>query len=441
MSTSSDPRVMLDDAPMGRMQVIAVALCVVLNALDGFDVLSISFAAPGIAAEWGINRAALGVVLSMELIGMGVGSVLLGNLADKVGRRGVILCCLGVMVAGMGSAPFATGVVSLSVIRLITGLGIGGMLASINAMAAEYSNRKNRALSVTLMAAGYSMGAIIGGSIASLLLQTGGWRDVFALGALLTAALIPLVWLFLPESIGFLVEKRPADALAWINRTLARMGHAAIDALPPPDPLRPAPSMRSLFSPVLLRTTLVLTIAYFAHIMTFYFLTKWIPKIVVDLGYPASSAGQVLVWANVGGLAGGLVFGVLSRYLPLRPMVVAVLAASAVAVIWFGQGQDSLARLAMVAAIAGLFTSAGVFGLYGLLAQGFPTEVRAGGTGFVIGLGRGGAALGPIAAGALFASGGSLALVCTLMALGSMIGAITILGLRGKPVAADAAVA
>ena len=126
---------------MGRMQVAAVAMCVVLTALDGFDVLAISFASPGIAAEWRIDRAALGIVLSMELLGMAVGSVVIGGLADRYGRRPTILGCLQVMTLGMFLATTPTGVEELAAYRFLTGLGIGGMLAPTSVMVAEYPMR------------------------------------------------------------------------------------------------------------------------------------------------------------------------------------------------------------------------------------------------------------------------------------------------------------
>ena len=186
MEEPTNVRQMLDEAPMGRLQIAAIILCILLNALDGFDVLAISFASPGIAAEWGVDRAALGIVLSMELIGMAVGSILLGGLADRAGRRPTILLCLVIMAAGMFGATLATSVTSLSAIRLITGLGIGGMLACTNAMVAELANARARSLAVAVMAAGYPIGAILGGSIASMLLVSGGWRDVFLFGAIVT---------------------------------------------------------------------------------------------------------------------------------------------------------------------------------------------------------------------------------------------------------------
>lgn len=429
----TDIRRQLDEAPMGRLQVAAIILCILLNALDGFDVLAISFASPGIASEWGINRAALGLVLSMELIGMAVGSVLLGNLADRIGRRPTILLCLVVMAGGMAAATQAFNVVSLSAIRLVTGLGIGGMLACTNAMVAELSSARARSLAVAIMAAGYPVGAILGGSVASQLLVAGGWRDIFLFGGIVTALFLPLSWFLLPESIGFLLQKRPADALARINRQLARMGHAPAEALPPVDAAAPKPSFAALFGPGLARTTILLTLAYFCHIMTFYFILKWVPKIVVDMGFAPSAAGGVLVWANVGGLLGALLLSLLSWRMSVRALIIIAMLCSSVMVTLFGQGQTTLAGLSLIAAAAGFCTNAGVVGLYALIAQSFPTAVRAGGTGIVIGIGRGGAALGPILAGFLFTLDFGLPTVAIVMASGSLIGAALLMLLRPRP--------
>lgn len=203
-----DPRTIVDQARMSRFQWTAVLLMVGLNALDGFDVLSISYASPGIAADWGIDRAALGIVLSMELIGMAFGSLLLGNVADAIGRRKTILGCLLVMSAGMFAASTATDITTLCIYRVITGLGIGGMLASINAAVAEASNAKRRALCVVLMSAGLPIGSVIGGLISGQLLKVYDWPAVFILGGVATAAFIPLVLWLAPESIAFEMHKR-----------------------------------------------------------------------------------------------------------------------------------------------------------------------------------------------------------------------------------------
>ena len=173
-----DPRKALADHAMTGRQLIAITICVLLNALDGFDVLSISFAAPGIAKEWGIDRAALGLVLSMELIGMMLGSVVLGLVADRIGRRPTVVACLVIMSLGMVSTTQVSSIGVLALTRLFTGLGIGGMLAVTNALVAEFSNDRRRGTAVALMAAGYPVGGIAGGAVASLLLAQGDWRDV-----------------------------------------------------------------------------------------------------------------------------------------------------------------------------------------------------------------------------------------------------------------------
>ncbi|AIT81786.1 MFS transporter (plasmid) [Novosphingobium pentaromativorans US6-1] len=421
---------MLSHGAMRPLQIAAVVLCILLNALDGFDVLAISFASPGIASEWGIDRAALGFVLSMELIGMAVGSLVLGNLADRIGRRPTVLGCLVVMAGGMGLASLANSVIELSLIRLATGLGIGGMLACTNALVAEFSNDRHRNLAVAIMAAGYPMGAIIGGSIATGLLADGHWRDVFVFGAIITGVFLPIAWVLLPESIGYLAQKRGPNALERINATLRRFGHEIAQALPPAPEKAHSVSIAQLFAPGLARVTIVLTLAYFCHIMTFYYILKWIPKIVVDMGYVASRAGDVLVWANVGGLLGAALLSVMTYRFGVRALVITAMLASTVLVSLFGQGQATLGGLALVAAAAGFCTNAAVVGLYALFARGFPTSVRAGGTGFAIGIGRGGAALGPIVAGLLFNAGLGLGYVSLLMAMGSLIAAGALLFLK-----------
>lgn len=418
---------------MSRMQIIAVGVTFLLNALDGFDVLSISFASPGIAAEWGIDRAQLGIVLSMELIGMAVGSVFIGGLADKAGRRKTMLWCLIVMAIGMFMVTTVTGLVELSIWRVMTGLGIGGMLATINATAAEFSNVKRRHMSVSLMAIGYPLGVVFGGTIAAQLLKTQDWRAVFYLGATMTALCIPLVYFLIPESVHWLTRKQPDGALERINHTLKRMGHAAVTALPTIERDSGKRKISDIFSPTLVATTIIVTAAYFLHVTSFYFLIKWVPKIVVDMGFVASSAANVLVWTNVGGATGGAILGILTLKYNVKPLTIAVLLLSAVMIVVFGQTPADLGKLSIICAAAGFFTNAGIVGLYAIFAHAYPTHVRASGTGFAVGIGRGGAVLAPIVSGFLFEAGISLPTVAMIMSLGALLAALALAFLRLEP--------
>lgn len=428
---SNDPRAAIAAEPMRLAQIAVIAVCIVLNALDGFDVLAISFAAPGIAREWGVDKATLGVVLSMELIGMAAGSVLLGNLADRIGRRPTILACLCVMAIGMVGAAHASGVAMLSAIRLFTGLGIGGMLSATSAMVAEFSNDRRRGLATVLNIAGYSMGAILGGLVAAgLLASSGDWRSVFLFGGATTLVALPLAFFLLPESIESLLARRPPKALASVNRTLARLGKPPIAFLPAPDPGHLRPSILALFSRGYRAPTILLTTAYFAQITFFYYIQKWVPKIVVDMGFDASQAARVLVAANIGNLLGAFSIGLASQRFPLRPLVVGAMLVGVVAIGVFGLGFAELTLVALTVGVAAFFINAGVVGIYPLLAQTYPAELRASGTGFVIGVGRGGSAAGPLLAGALFAHGSELLTVSLIMGLGGLVAAAMIALLR-----------
>ncbi|TLZ15335.1 MAG: MFS transporter, partial [Gammaproteobacteria bacterium] len=401
-----------------------------LNAMDGFDVLSISFASPGIARDWGIDKATLGWVLSMELLGMALGSLLLGGVADKVGRRPTILGCLAAMAIGMSGAGHAQGVAGLLVWRLLTGLGIGGTLAAINAAAAEVSNRRWRNFAMALMVIGYPLGGIVGGMFVQRLLATATWHEVFLYGAWATSGFLPIVWLLVPESVAFLDRRRPPGALERINRILVRFGHPPVSVLSEASPGAERRSIADLFKPGLLTTTVLITFVYFAHITSFYFIIKWVPKIVVDMGFEPRAAAGVLVWANVGGAVGGAIFGLIATRLGLKALTLCVLLATSVMIVWFGHGSADLATLKATLAITGLFTNSAIAGLYLLFAQVFPTHVRASGTGFAIGVGRGGAVLAPVAAGYLFHAGFALQTVALAMASGSLLAAVALLALR-----------
>lgn len=426
----------LDQKSMTFKQVLVVILAIGLNALDGIDILSISFAAPGIAAEWGIDRAALGIVLSMELIGMCVGSIFLGGLADSIGRRKSVLICLFLMTIGMFMVTRVSGIAELSIWRVLTGIGIGGMLAAVTAIASEFSNAKNRTVALSFVVIGYPIGGIIGGIFIVPLLKIYDWRSVFYLGCFATLLFIPLVYFWIPESVSWLIKKNPQNALEKVNQTLKNLGHQPVNELPQVNQDNKKLSVFDIFQKSLIATTIIVTIAYLFHITTFYFILKWVPKIVVDMGFVASSAAFVLTWANVGGALGGALFGIAALRFKLKPLTISILLCSIVALVIFGQSPANLTTLTCLAVMAGMFTNAGVVGLYSIFAYAFPTHVRAFGTGFAIGVGRGGAVISPMIAGFLFNANFSLATVASVMAMGSLLAAAALLFLK-LPAKAD----
>src|SRR5436190_2822507 len=180
----SDDRKALDEGEMSRFQWVAIAVCVMLIMLDGFDVLVMAFTAAPISGEWKLTGAQLGLLFNAGLFGMAAGSLFVAPFADRYGRQPIIMLCLIVITAGMIGSAMARNATQLGILRAITGVGIGGMLASVGVITAEYSSKKWRSTAVALQATGYPIGATIGGTIAAFLLGACGWRSVFVFGGL-----------------------------------------------------------------------------------------------------------------------------------------------------------------------------------------------------------------------------------------------------------------
>lgn len=423
---NEQPSTMVTRERMGARRILAIAILTACTAAEGFDVYAISLAAPRIAQAWSIDPATLGIVLAMDLVGMGLGAVLLGRGADRFGRKPVILVCLAVMATGMWLASRAPDNFALSAVRFYTGLGVGGLLATSSAMAAELASDRLRGLAVTLLIGGFSLGAIACGAVASTLLAGNGrWQAVFEVGALASALLIVPVLLLVPESPVFRSRRRSTDARG-----------------APPSVLEHDSARGSLRRSEIARTGLYLTLAFFTYMASLYFLMKWIPKLIADMGHSPSSSGAVLIWAHIGGLAGTVAIGLASQVAKARRLVVGALLCGAAAVALFGQQSHGLAALTVIAGAAGFFIIGGNSAFYAIVAESFPPRLRAAGIGFVIGAGRVGSAVGPIAAGFLFQAGWPLAAVSIVMAFGCLIAAIAVTmaetpaGESGKTVAA-----
>jgi MFS family permease len=219
------------------------------------------------------------------------------------------------------------------------------------------------------------------------------------------------------------------------------MGHPAIESMPAAQTQANRGSPVDIFRPALLPVTVVLTAVYFLHILTFYYMQTWLPKIIVDMGYSQSQGTGVLVWANLGGAVGGAVLGAMAVRYGLKPLTVLVGIATGILVALFGRLNADLNVIKIVVFVAGFFWNAAIVGFYALAARGFPTHARATGTGFMIGVGRGGSVLAPIIAGFLFEAGFGIATVSFLMALGAFSAALVLwFGLKRSIDATEAGV-
>ena len=397
----------VNEGRMSALQVFVVGICVFINMLDGFDVLVMAFTASSIAEDWGVPNSNLGMLFSAGLFGMATGSLFIAPYGDRIGRRSIILLCLTTISIGMFLSAATQSVWQLTLVRAITGLGIGGLLASLNVLVAEYSSTKHRTFCISLLQGGYPIGATIGGIITVFLIANYGWRSAFIFGGLVSTAIIPFILWYLPESLDYLVVKQPPNALEKINSILKRMGHSQLDKLPaltPPDEQLPQ-NVTSLLAPSLRRSTLLIWTAFFMVMFSFYFTLSWTPKLLVEAGLSREQGISGSVIINMGGVIGALVLGYLASRIKLQKLIGNYMVACAVLTFLFGILSDNLELALFVAAFLGFFLFGSMIGLYAVAPSIYQAELRTTGMGWAIGIGRVGAILSPLLAGILLDAG------------------------------------
>jgi benzoate transport len=403
----TDPlRRTMADGRMSGFQWSVIALCAVINALDGFDVQVMAFTSTAVSREWSLNGAQLGLLLSAGLIGVGTGSLLIAPWADRLGRRPLILAAAAVAGAGMLLSSLAQTPLQLGLLRVLTGLGIGAIITTNIVMAGEFASRRWHGMAVSLTSIGYPVGAVVGGLLSVDLIEHNGWRSVFLAGGLLTVVVLVVACFRLPESLDHLLSRQPARALDRVNRIARRMGHAELAELPPPStPSGVVAGFGRLFTPALRRSTVLLWCAFLLILAGFYFVTSWTPQLLVRAGMSASAGISGGMLLSVGGIFGALLLGTLLTRFRMRVVVVGFVVVAAAAMAVFLSTTSSLVASLCLATVVGLLLNACVTGLYAMVSALYEPGIRSTAMGSSVGIGRVGSILAPTVAGALLDSG------------------------------------
>ncbi|MBM13984.1 MAG: MFS transporter [Halieaceae bacterium] len=393
-------RAQLNARDMSLAQWEVVVLCTAINMLDGYDVLVMSFAAAPVAADWQLDPASLGLLLSAGLIGMAIGSIVLGSLADVLGRKRLVHICLITVTIGMILSAHAHSQLQLLALRFITGVGIGGMLATLTALVSEYSNDKRRGICMGLLQSGYPLGALLGGIIAAQIIQFADWRSLFLFGGGLSALLLPLIVIRLPESLDFVSKSGSPKVENVKGRLLERFGLSEPRQSMVEDLDQGVGSWRSCFTPSEVRiNTLLLWTCYLALMFSFYFVVSWTPKLLVDAGLSTSegiSAGAIL---QAGGLIGALVIGLLGSRYAVHKLAAWFFSLSVVMILAYGWADAELTALMILSAMMGFFLIGAMIGLYTIGPALYDSKSRVTGVGLAIGVGRLGAIAAPFVGG------------------------------------------
>jgi benzoate transport len=391
----------IDSSPISRFQVGVIGICLVLNLIDGFDVLVIAFAASGVAKEFTLNGSQIGLLLSSGAVGMALGSAFIAPLADRIGRRPLSLVCLVTSTLGMTLAATSTGFVELGLCRLLTGLGVGGLIASLPVIIAEYSPARRRGTTIGLYTTGLPLGGVLGGAVAVLVTVEFGWRASFAAGAVLTALMLITAYVAMPESLDYLLVRQPAHALDKINQVLRKMRLANLDVLPEPE-VRAARGVRTaILTGRQGVRSILLWIAFFIMMGGFYFATGWTPRLLEQSGLSAQQGISGGVLLNLGGVVATLAFSVLALAVTTRLLTVLSLAAAGVSFLMVSLAFGNLPATLIAAIAVGAFINASATGLFAIAPGLYPARVRTTAVGWAAAFGRLGAIVSPILAGVL----------------------------------------
>jgi AAHS family 4-hydroxybenzoate transporter-like MFS transporter len=404
---SLDIRGFIDERPVGRYQLLVALLCGLIVFVDGFDAQAMGFVAPALSADLQIARSVLGTVISTGLVGMMVGALVSGPVADRIGRRPVLVACTLVFGAGSLLTATAQSVEGLAAFRALTGLGMGGAMPNAIALTSEYMPRRRRGTAVTWMICGFSLGAAVGGFVAAEIIPRLGWEAVFVVGGVAPILIAGAAFLWLPDSIRFLVVKGGADERA--RRYLQRIAPGV--ALPPvlsagvdEDHSRGAFVVRQLFTERRAAGTVLIWVVYFMNLLNLYFLNSWLPTIISDAGIPVDTANRLTALFQLGGIVGALILGaVLDRVFSFWILAGCYLWAAA-SVYLIGTAA-SIPALAITIACAGLGIIGGQNACHAVTAEFYPARIRSTGVGWALGIGRIGSIVGPVVGGLLLAQG------------------------------------
>ncbi len=392
--------------PMKPLQIFVVALCIVIAMIDGYEVLAMAFVAPYLSHAWGIGPVQIGYLLSAGVFGMALGAVAISPLADWIGRRRHTILCMSFIVVGMTLSALARNVPQLIAARAFAGIFIGALISSLNIIVSEYSSESRRGTAMGIYGIGLPAGVMVGGLAAGPLICVLGWRSAFLFGALMTALALLAALAFLPESIEYLVKKRPKNALALYNNVANRLGYAPADHLPAPEPAadhasRPAAHV----TPTLLIRSTFLWIGYACLMAAFYFSNTWTPKLIADATGNAKLGGLAEVLIAFGGILGALLFAGLSLKIRTRFATALIMVFGIVMYTLYADYFYNVGLGLFLGVLIGATTNGGVAAFYAISPTIYPAMIRGTGVGLMIGFGRGVGILAPVIAGQLLHAG------------------------------------
>ena len=414
----------IDQHPIGAFQIRVLLICAAVLFIDGFDTQAIGYVAPALVAEWKLSRAALGPVFSAGLFGLMIGALIFGTLADRIGRKRIIVLSTAAFGIGTLATIFVQDAAWLIALRFMTGLGLGGAMPNATALTSEFSPHRRRATMVMAMFVGFSIGAALGGLLAAALIPAFGWRSVFLVGGLAPLPLVPVLLRALPESVRYLalVGGRDREVAGLLQRVAPFMNSAGDVRFIVHEPRLPGLPVAHLFAEGRAVMTLLLWVVFFVSLLDLYLLSNWLPTVLNDLGVSISAAAAIGALFQVGGVVGTFALGRFIDRFSFRALAFTYLcAAIAVAAIGLSSHSRGLVSLAIFA--AGFCIVGAQIASNALTATHYPTAIRSTGVGWALGIGRIGSIVGPLIGGAMLVHQMGVQSLFTVAAIPALVAA------------------
>jgi MFS transporter, AAHS family, 4-hydroxybenzoate transporter len=421
-----DVQSFIDSERFSPFQWTILVLCFLVVAADGFDTAAVGFIAPSLVQDWGVARASLGPVMSAALVGLGIGALGAGPFADRIGRKTVLV--LSVFFFGVWSlaAARATTIESLTVLRFMTGLGLGAAMPNAVTLMSEYAPARIRAVAVNAMFCGFSCGLAIGGVASAWLIPHFGWQSVLVAGGVGPIALTFVLILLLPESAQFMVTRQRGDArIARVLQRIARGTSLQACRFVTAESVTEhrGSALRVVLSSRFRFGTLMLWLAYFMGLLIYYLLTNWLPTLFKDTGFSGQNAALMTSLFPLGGVLGNLSVGWLMDRFRANRVIACTFVVAAVLVMLVGRGIGHQVLLGTLIFLTGTVITSAVTSMSALAANFYPTQGRATGVAWMLGVGRIGGVAGALVGAALMGLGWQFGAVFSLLAVPALIAA------------------
>lgn len=396
----------IDNKRIGAFQLGVVTLCALVAMADGFDTQAIGFVAPLIAQEFNVPVASFGPVFGAGLLGLTIGALLFGPAADRFGRKNIVLFCTALFGIFAFATAWATSTPMLIALRLLTGIGLGGVMPNIITLTSEYSPARLRATMVSIMFCGFPLGAILGGLLSSKLVLIYGWKATFYAGGIIPLVLVPILAIWLPESIRYLAsrDKNRTEAARIVKRMEPALDIDASTRFVVNEEQAVGSPVVQLFKGGRAMPTTLLWVIFFMNLLILYFLSSWLPTVLRQAGLPIERAIVATTLLYVGGMAGGVILAALidrtSAYIVLGSAYIG----AAVSIWALGSAGSNVTSIMSLVFVTGFCVIGAQLSINGMASAFYPTTLRSTGVGWALGIGRVGSIVGPTAGGILMAA-------------------------------------